>query len=83
MVVSFALLGVPLGAGSRAGRAFGAGATLLIMVAHYILLRTGQVVVQRGTVPAWLGLELGNAVVATVGLLLLWRLARRGTGAFR
>jgi lipopolysaccharide export system permease protein len=83
VVVSFALLGVPLGAGSRAGRAFGAGATLLIMVAHYILLRAGQVVVQKGTVPAWLGLELGNAVVAAVGLLLLWRLARRGTGAVR
>jgi lipopolysaccharide export system permease protein len=83
VVISFALLGVPLGVSSRAGRAFGAGATLLIMVAHYILLRAGQVVVQKGTVPAWIGLELGNAVVAAVGLLLLWRLARRGTGAVR
>jgi lipopolysaccharide export system permease protein len=83
VVISFALLGVPLGASARAGRAFGAGATLLIMVAHYILLRAGQVIVQKGTLPAWLGLELGNAVVATVGLLLLWRLSRRGTGAVR
>ncbi len=83
VVISFALLGVPLGASARAGRAFGAGATLLIMVAHYVLLRAGQVVAQKGTVPAWLGLELGNAVVAAVGLLLLWRLARRGTGAVR
>ncbi len=83
VVISFALLGVPLGVSSRAGRAFGAGATLLIMVAHYILLRAGQVTVQKGTVPAWLGLELGNGVVAAVGLLLLWRLARRGTGAVR
>jgi hypothetical protein len=41
------------------------------------------VTVQKGTVPAWLGLELGNAVVAAVGLLLIWRLARRGTGAVR
>lgn len=83
VVISFALLGVPLGASSRAGRAFGAGATLLIMVAHYILLRAGQVIVQQGSVPAWLGLELGNAVVGAVGLLLLWRLAWRGTGAVR
>lgn len=83
VVVSFALLGVPLGASSRAGRAFGAGATLLIMVAHYILLRAGQILVQKGTAPPWLGLELGNGVVAAVGLLLLWRLARRGTGAVR
>ncbi|HET6412422.1 MAG TPA: LptF/LptG family permease [Anaeromyxobacter sp.] len=83
VVFSFALLGVPLGASGRAGRAFGAGATLLVMVAHYILLRAGQILVQRGTVPAWLGLELGNAVVALVGLLLLLRMALRGTGAVR
>jgi lipopolysaccharide export system permease protein len=83
VVISFALLGVPLGASSRAGRAFGAGATLLIMVAHYILLRAGQIIAQKGAVPAWLGLELGNAVVAAVGLLLLLRMALRGTGAVR
>ena len=83
VVISFALLGVPLGVSSRAGRAFGAGATLLIMVAHYLLLRAGQVIVQSGALPAWLGLELGNAVVAAVGLFLLWHLARRGTGAVR
>jgi lipopolysaccharide export system permease protein len=83
VVISFALLGVPLGVSSRAGRAFGAGATLLIMVAHYILLRAGQVIVQSGTLPAWLGLEIGNAVVGAVGLLLLWLLARRGTGVVR
>ncbi len=39
--------------------------------------------VQAGTLPAWLGLEIGNTVVAAVGLLLLWRLAWRGTGAVR
>ncbi len=83
VVVSFALLGVALGTSPRAGRAFGAGATLLVMVAHYILLRAGQVLVQNGRLPAWLGLEIGNLVVACVGLLLLWRLARRGTGAVR
>jgi lipopolysaccharide export system permease protein len=83
VVISFALLGVALGASPRAGKAFGAGATLLIMVVHYILLRAGQQLVQKGVAPAWLGLELGNLVVAAVGLLLLWRLARRGTGAVR
>jgi len=83
VVLCFALLGVPLGASARAGRAFGAGATLFVVVGHYILLRAGQIVTQKGTVPAWLGLELGNAVVAAIGLLLLWRLARRGMGAVR
>jgi len=83
VVLSFAFLGVPLGASARAGRAAGAGATLLIMVGHYILLRAGQIVAQKGAVPPWLGLEMGNAVVAAIGLVLLWRLARRGTGAVR
>jgi len=83
VVIAFALLGVPLGASPRAGRAFGAGATLLIMVAHYVLLRAGQVLVQNGQFPAWIGLELGNLVVGGVGILLLWRMARRGTGVVR
>jgi lipopolysaccharide export system permease protein len=83
VVIVFALLGVALGASPWAGRAFGAGATLLVMVAHYILLRGGQQLVQKGVAPAWLGLELGNVVVGGVALLLLWRLARRGTGAVR
>jgi len=83
VVVAFALLGVPLGTSPRAGRAFGAGATLLVMVLHYILLRAGQVLVEEGRFPAWLGLEIGNAAVAAVGLALLLRLAWRGTGAVR
>jgi lipopolysaccharide export system permease protein len=83
VVIAFALLGVPLGASPRAGKAFGAGATLLIMVAHYILLRAGQQIVQKGQLPAALGLEVGNLTVSAVGLFLLWRLARRGTGAVR
>jgi lipopolysaccharide export system permease protein len=83
VVIAFALLGVPLGASPWAGRAFGAGATLLVMVLHYILLRGGQILVEGGHFPAWMGLELGNVVVAAVGVALLVRLARRGTGAVR
>jgi lipopolysaccharide export system permease protein len=83
VVISFALLGVPLGASPRAGRAFGAGATLLVMVIHYVLLRAGQLLVQGGHLPAWLGLEVGNLLVAVVGVALLVRLVRRGTGVVR
>ncbi len=83
VVIAFALLGVALGASPRAGKAFGAGATLLIMVVHYILLRAGQQIVQNGRLPAWLGLEIGNLLVSAVGIALLWRLSRRGTGAVR
>lgn len=83
VVISFALLGVPLGASPRAGRAFGAGATLLIVVVHYVLLRAGQLVVQAGHLPAWFGLEIGNLLVAGIGILLLLRLVWRGTGVVR
>jgi lipopolysaccharide export system permease protein len=83
VVIAFALLGVALGVSPRAGKAFGVGATLLIMVVHYMLLRAGQQLVQGGRLPAWMGLEIGNLVVSAAGLALLWRLARRGTGAVR
>jgi hypothetical protein len=38
---------------------------------------------QRGAVPLWLGPQLGNLVVAALGLALTWRMARRGAGAVR
>jgi len=82
-VFAFALLGVPLAASPRVGRSFGIGATFLLMVAHYILLRSGEVMAQRGQLPAWLSLELPNLLLGGVGLVLLGVLAWRGTGAVR
>ncbi len=82
-VLAFAILAVPLGAARRGGRAFGVGATFLLVVVHYLLLRGGEVLTQRGDLPAALALELPNLVLAAVGLALAWRLARRGPGAVR
>jgi lipopolysaccharide export system permease protein len=82
-VLAFALLAVPIGASPWAGRAFGVGATFLLIVVHYLFLRGGQVMVQAGRLPAWLGLELPNLVLGGVGLVLLAILARRGPGAVR
>jgi lipopolysaccharide export system permease protein len=82
-VLAFALLGVPLAASPRVGRSFGIGATFLLMVAHYLLLRGGEVMAQKGRLPAWFSLELPNLVLGGVGLLLLGVLAWRGTGAVR
>jgi lipopolysaccharide export system permease protein len=81
--LAFAILAVPLGAVRRGGRAFGIGATFLLVVAHYLLLRTGAVLALPGDRPAVCALELPNLVLAAAGLALAWRLARRGPGAVR
>jgi lipopolysaccharide export system permease protein len=83
VVLAFAILAVPLGASRRGGRAFGVGITFLLVVVHYLLLRGGEVLAQRGRLPPMLGLELPNLVLAAAGVVLLWQLARRGPGAVR
>jgi lipopolysaccharide export system permease protein len=82
-VIAFALLAVPLGASRRAGRSFGVGATLFLVVVQYILLRGGEVLAQRGDLPAAVGLQLPNIVLSATGLVLIWLQARRGAGAVR
>ncbi|MGC3997205.1 MAG: LptF/LptG family permease [Anaeromyxobacter sp.] len=82
-VIAFALLAVPLGASRFAGRAFGVGSTFVVMLLHYLLLRSGETLVQAGRLPGWIGLELSNLVLGGAGLVLLALLARRGVGAVR
>ncbi|HSD20925.1 MAG TPA: LptF/LptG family permease [Anaeromyxobacter sp.] len=82
-VIPFALLAVPLGASRRAGRAFGVGATFLVVVAHYLLLRGGEVMAQRGALPAALALQLPTIVLSAVALALIAIQVHRGTGAVR
>ncbi|MFT3916875.1 MAG: LptF/LptG family permease [Anaeromyxobacteraceae bacterium] len=82
-VLPFALLAVPFGASRRGGRAFGIGAMIAAVVAHYILLRLGEVAAQRGVAPAALALELPNLALGALGVVLLVLQARRGAGAVR
>jgi len=82
-IIPFALLAVPLGASRRVGRAFAVGATLLAVVAHYVLLRSGEVLAQRGALPAWLSLEIPTVVLSAVALVFVALQARRGVGAVR
>ncbi len=82
-MIPFALLAVPLGASRRVGRAFAVGATLLAVVAHYVLLRGGEVIAQRGALPAWLALQLPTIVLSAIALALVALQARRGVGAVR
>jgi lipopolysaccharide export system permease protein len=82
-VIPFALLAVPLGAARRAGRAFGVGATFGVVILHYLLLRSGQVMAQKGTLPAALALQLPTLVLSAAALVLIVLQARRGPGAVR
>ena len=82
-MIPFALLAVPLGASRRIGRGFAVGATLLAVVAHYVLLRGGEVLAQKGVLPAALALQLPTLVLSAVALALVAQQARRGIGAVR
>jgi lipopolysaccharide export system permease protein len=82
-ILPFALLAVPLGASRRTGRGFAVGATLAAVVAHYVLLRGGEVLAQKGFLPAMLALQLPTIVLSLVALALVAQQARRGVGAVR
>jgi lipopolysaccharide export system permease protein len=82
-IIPFALLAVPLGASRRVGRGFAVGATLLAVVAHYVLLRSGEVIAQRGVLPAWLSLQLPTVVLSAIAIGLIALQTRRGVGAVR
>lgn len=81
-MIPFALLAVPLAA-ARGGRAFGVGATLAAVLAHYLLLRGGEVLAQRGALAPAFALQLPTLVLSLVGLAAVAVLARRGAGAVR
>jgi lipopolysaccharide export system permease protein len=82
-ILPFALLAVPLGASRRVGRAFAMAATVLAVIAHYLLMRSGEVMAQRGALPAWLSLQIPTVVLSLVALALIVLQARRGPGAVR
>jgi lipopolysaccharide export system permease protein len=82
-IIPFALLAVPLGASRRVGRAFALAATLAAVVAHYILMRAGEVMAQKGLLPAALSLQLATISLSLLALALIALQARRGPGAVR
>jgi lipopolysaccharide export system permease protein len=82
-ILPFALLAVPLGASRRVGRAFAMSATVLMVIAQYLLQRTGEVIAQRGALPAWLSLQLPTIVLSIAAAALIVVQARRGPGAVR
>ena len=82
-ILPFALLAVPLGASRRVGRAFAMTATVAAVIAQYVLMRSGEVMAQKGTLPAWLALQLPTLVLSALAVVLIVLQARRGPGAVR
>jgi LPS export ABC transporter permease LptF len=69
--LAFALIGMPLGVAlERGGRGVGFSASLGVIFLYYLLLMLGQNVAERGILPAPIGLWIGNATLALVGVFL-------------
>lgn len=82
-MIPFALLAVPLGASRRVGRAFAMAATVGAVIAQYLLMRSGEVMAQKGVLPAWASLQLPTVLLSIVAVVLIVLQARRGPGAVR
>jgi LPS export ABC transporter permease LptG/LPS export ABC transporter permease LptF len=75
--LTFGLLGVPLGVGSRSGgRGHGFVLSILAVLVYYVLYNQGEVLALVGRVPVWVGAWLPNAVLLTVGVALIPRMGR-------
>ncbi|MBI4518120.1 MAG: LPS export ABC transporter permease LptF [Deltaproteobacteria bacterium] len=73
----FAAVGVPLGVQpTRAVRARGFSTSLLLILAYYLMLSLGESLGERGHLPPVISMWIANAVLATLGVMLLWRAAR-------
>jgi LPS export ABC transporter permease LptG/LPS export ABC transporter permease LptF len=73
----FALLGFPLGVRNRrGGKGFGLTASVLLVVAYYVLLNNGEILARAGTLPVGLGTWLPNLILLGLGVVLLRRAAR-------
>jgi LPS export ABC transporter permease LptF/LPS export ABC transporter permease LptG len=69
---AFAFLALPLGlAQRRGGRAWGFLISLLVVAIQYFLLTSGEQMADRGRMPAWLAMWLGNLIFLAIGALLL------------
>jgi lipopolysaccharide export system permease protein len=82
-VLAFALMAVPLAAMRRGGRAVALGASVGAVMAQQLLLRVGEMLVQRGTVHPALAMQLSNVALIAIGLGLCLVLERRGPGVVR
>lgn len=74
----FALLAAPLGVQShRSATSVGFGMSILVIFAYYILMTIGTALAESGQIHPVLGAWLQNIVLAVVGVVLMWRAAKR------
>lgn len=75
--VVFALLAVPLGVGSRTGgRGRGFIVSIGVILAYYVISNNGEMMAVEGKIPTWLGVWFANLILATFGLVLIFRMGR-------
>ncbi len=78
-VVCFALLSLPLAAGTRkSGRTAGFVMSMIFVLLFYVLLMNGLRLASVGTIPPWLGAWGANVFLGIVGLALFICSERRG-----
>lgn len=79
--ISFALLGMPVGARPRrGGRAAGFLITLLMVTCYYLMFTIGANLARQGVIPVWTGIWSANLIIAGLGLFLLPRLEQMPGG---
>jgi lipopolysaccharide export system permease protein len=65
------LVAVPLSLLYASSRSVAFGMSLLVTLVWYLLFTVGQLFAQAGSIPVWLGVWLGNIVLAAIGVYLL------------
>jgi lipopolysaccharide export system permease protein len=65
------LVAVPLSLLYASSRGVAFGMSLLVTLVWYLLFTVGQLFAQAGSIPVWLGVWLGNIVLAAIGVYLL------------
>ncbi len=80
MPLAFAFLGTPLALFRRGGgRAFGVVFSLASYVGFYLVARTAVQFAEAGSLSPWVAGQFPNALFIALGVVLMWRVERRGT----
>lgn len=75
--LAFLLVGIPLGIQTRRSeKSVGFAISLLVMAFYWAFLLAGKSLAQKGSVPAWAGLQIANSLLTVLGAFLFYRLEK-------